>query len=180
MSNQQPTITTTGPHYRQFTTSAIAVQAIIINQNEQILLLFNPIHKQGWQTVSGAFEAGETLLAGTRREVAEELGPHIRVRPLGLVHAENFHYDEKVRYMLATYYLFAYQGGKIEPGDDMFGSDFRWWSLAKLSTEKPPLHISTKYWILTRSVELYRLWLNQPDQSLQPSLLEKPGKPLML
>ncbi len=47
---------------------------IIINQTEQVMLLSSPTRKQGWQLVSGALEAGETLLAGTLREVYEELG----------------------------------------------------------------------------------------------------------
>ncbi len=115
MSNQQPIVTTDGPHQRRFVTSAVAVQAIIINQSEEILLLSSPSRKQGWQLVSGALEAGETLLNGTLREVYEELGTNIQVRPLGTVHVETFHYDKRVQYMLGTYYLFAYQGGEVIP-----------------------------------------------------------------
>jgi len=97
MSSEQPTVTTAGPRQRRFNTSSVAVQAIIVNPDEQFLLLSSPTRQQGWQVVSGALEAGETLLAGTLREVYEELGQDIQVRPLGTVHAETFHYDEQVQ-----------------------------------------------------------------------------------
>ena len=170
MSNLQPIVTAAAPRRRQFVTSPIALQAIIINQAEEVLLLFSPSRNQGWQVVSGGYEAGETLLAGTIREVHEELGPEIRLRPLGLVHAQTFHYDKQVQYMLGVYYLFAYQGGAIQPGDDMTGSAVRWWSLAALDEEQPVLHVSAQPWLLARAVELYRLWVNQPDRPLQPAL----------
>ena len=80
MLNQQPVVTTTGSCQRRFATPAVAIQAIIINHAEEILLLSSPNRKQGWQVVSGALEASETLLDGTSREVYEELGDDIRVR----------------------------------------------------------------------------------------------------
>ena len=117
MQNSQPFVTAAGPRHRKFTTSAIAVQAVVVNKNEQILLLAKSGDEQIWQIVSGGLEAGETLLDGTLREVGEELGEDIQVRPLGLVHAETFHFDENVPFMLGTYYLFAYQGGDVIPGE---------------------------------------------------------------
>jgi ADP-ribose pyrophosphatase YjhB (NUDIX family) len=170
MSTNQPDIFTAGPRRRRFTTSAVAIQAIIINQAEQILLLSSPTRKQGWQVVSGALEASETLLDGTLREVYEELGNDIQVLPLGTVHAETFHYDQNVLYMLSTYYLLAYLGGTIQPGDDMQGSAFRWWSADELDDDKLVFHASAKPWMLRRAVELYRLWRHQPDMPLQPVL----------
>ena len=50
------------------------------------------------------------------------VGPGVRVRPLGAVHAQSFHYDANVRYMIGLDYLLAYEGGQVEPGDDMLGS----------------------------------------------------------
>ncbi len=170
MSKRQPIITSAGPHHRQFTTSAVAVQAIIVNKTEQVLLLLSPTRNQGWQVISGAFEAEESLLAGTLREVYEEAGPNIQVRPLGTVHAQTFHYDENVPYMVSTYYLFAYQGGPVQPGDDMIGSEFRWWSIPELETEPIEFHASTKLWLLKRAIDLFRLWRDQPDLPLQPIL----------
>jgi hypothetical protein len=72
--------------------------------------------------------------------------------------------------MLGTYYLFAYQGGEIRPGDDMAGSAYRWWSLAELDDEKPVCHVTAKRWMLERAIELYRLWRDGPEQPLQPAL----------
>jgi ADP-ribose pyrophosphatase YjhB (NUDIX family) len=170
MSTQQPHVFTAGPRRRRFTTSAVAIQAIIIDQTEQVLLLSSPTRKQGWQVVSGALEASETLLDGTLREVHEELGTDIQVRPLGTVHAETFHYDQNVPYMLSTYYLLAYLGGTIQPGDDMIGSAFRWWSVDELDDEELVFHASAKPWMLRRAAELYRLWRHQPNMPLQPAL----------
>lgn len=80
---------------RPFAAFPVAVQAIIVNAQEQILLLSSaPRGRAGvWQIVSGGLEAGETVLDGTLREVREEAGPAVRVRPLGLVHAHSFHYE---------------------------------------------------------------------------------------
>ena len=98
LTNQPNIISQNG---RPFAASAIALQAIIINEQEQILLLNSPTRNQGWQTISGGLEANETILDGVRREVAEEAGPDVQVRPLGVIHAQTFHYDENVRFMVA-------------------------------------------------------------------------------
>ena len=167
----QSIVYTGPPQHRPFVTTPIALQALIMNDDEQFLLLNSPTRKHGWQTVSGAIEAGETILDGTLREVREELGGGVQVRPLGLVHAETFHYDEQVRFMTSTYYLMAYEGGEIVPGDDMVGSEVRWWSLAELSNEVGlHFHDSLKLWLLYRSVDLYRLWKEEGERPLQPSL----------
>ena len=170
MSNQQPFIYAVDPPYRRFATSAVALQAIIINPAEQILLLNSPARQQGWQVVSGALKTKETLLDGTLREVYEELGSDIQVRPLGTVHVDSFHFDENVQYMLATYFLFAYEGGSIQPGSDMVGSEFRWWSLDELSNSSKIFHATAQLWMLQRAVELYRLWNKLPKLPLQPKL----------
>jgi len=119
--------------------------------------------------VSGALEAGETLLAGVEREISEEIGEDVIVRPLGVVHAETFHYDKRVRFMLGIYYLLAYVSGSILPGDDMEGSEFRWWRLDELLTVHLDLHVTAKPWMLKRAVELYRAW-NGSTVPLQPDL----------
>ncbi|MBE2201265.1 MAG: NUDIX hydrolase [Anaerolinea sp.] len=155
---------------RPFAAFAVAVQAIIVNDHEQILLLSSARRGRAgvWQTVSGGLEASETVLTGTLREVAEEVGPDVRVRPLGLVHAQSFHYDSKLQHMIGVYYLLAYEGGNIVPGDDMIGSEWRWWSLVDLETVS--LHASTHLWMLRRAVQLYRLWRDEGERPLQPFL----------
>ncbi len=170
MATSRPYVTSEGPRFRRFAAFPVTVQAILVNSDERFLLLLNPAGDQGWQVVSGALEAGETILDGTLREVYEELGPGIRVRPMGTVHLESFHYDSRVRFMLASYYLFLYQGGPIHPGDDMRGSNFRWWSLRELEAEELQFHPSVQVWMLRRAVDLYRLWREEPPPPLQPRI----------
>ncbi|MEZ4642381.1 MAG: NUDIX hydrolase [Chloroflexota bacterium] len=165
---EQPTIFSAKK--RPFATFPVAVQAIIINDQEQLLLLSSAQRGRAgvWQIVSGGLEAGETILDGTLREVAEEVGAAVQVRPLGLAHAQSFHYDTAVHHMLGTYYVLAYESGDIVPGDDMIGSEWRWWSLAELAAV--PLHASTHLWMLQRAVQLYRLWKDEGERPLQPFL----------
>lgn len=167
---RQPTVTSS-QQQRHFACSPVAVQAIIVNEQEQVLLLASPhrYQEETWQIVSGALEAGETILEGVLRETREEVGEAIEVQPLGVVHVHTFHYDQAVQYMIGIYYLLAYKGGRIEPGDDMHGSLYRWWSLDELAGERVKLHASTHLWMLPRAVELYRLWQSQ-EVPLQPHL----------
>lgn len=75
------------------------------------------------------------------------------------MHVQSFHYDENVQYMRSVGYLMAYQGGQVEPGDDMRGSDFRWWSLEDLANEGVKVIVPPdQEWLLERAVELYSLW----------------------
>ena len=166
----QPIVYTGPPRHRPFVTTPIALQAIIINDDEKFLLLNSPSRDQGWQIVSGALEAEESILAGTLREVGEELGEAVRVRPLGVVHAQTFHYDEEVRFMASTYYLMVYEGGEVIPGDDMAGSEYRWWTLAELNQEGLHTHATLKPWLMERAVGLYRLWKDEAERPLQPLL----------
>ena len=158
----QPTII--AENKRPLTTSAVALTAIIIDENERILLLSSPTrNKQGeWQLITGALEAAEAVLDGVMREAYEEAGLHVQIRPLGTVHSQTFHYDANVQYMIGIYYLLAYQGGQIVPGDDMIGSTYRWWSIEELGTADIIYHPSTHLWMLKRAVELYRLWGKRP------------------
>lgn len=66
--------------------------------------------------------------------------------------------------MIAVDFLFAYEGGPVEPGDDMAGSAYRWWSLDKLRAERPHLLVPSEdeFWLLERAVTLYRLWRDTP------------------
>jgi ADP-ribose pyrophosphatase YjhB (NUDIX family) len=169
----QPVIMGTGPRFRAFAASAVALQAVIVNSDERILLLSSPHRNLNgeWQLISGGLEANETLLTGVLREVAEEAGPDLRARPLGTVHAHTFHYDANVQFMVSVYYLLAYEGGAIVPGDDMVDSAYRWWDVDDLLAGGTPLHPSTDYpWLLRRAVELYRLWQPTSSPPLQANL----------
>lgn len=157
---------------RSFACSAVAIQAVVVSPGEKILLLSSPTRNPdgAWQTVSGGLEAGETVLTGAMREACEELGSQVRLRPLGTLHTQTFHYDENVQFMIAIYYLFAYEGGEVEPGDDMKGSQYRWWSLSELEDGKVKTSIPpNQKWLFSRAVDLYRLWKDQTWE-LQPDL----------
>jgi 8-oxo-dGTP pyrophosphatase MutT (NUDIX family) len=149
---------------RRFVCSPVAVLGFIVNEREEILLLGHPDQAQGWQVVNGAMEAGETPQEAVLRETIEEAGGDIRVRPLGTVHVSSFHYDEKVQFMLSIGYLLAYEGGEIVPGDDMAGSEYRWWSLDEILSDDIKLIIPPdEKWMVKRAVELSRLWWRSED-----------------
>jgi ADP-ribose pyrophosphatase YjhB (NUDIX family) len=168
MPNQQPVITDAGGR-RMFACSPIAVLAVIVREDERILLLAHPKRQGAWEVVNGALEAEETLLEGVLREIREEVGPAVRAHPLGTVHAFTFYYDEHVQYLLSVCYLLAYDGGEVQPGDDMRGSQARWWGLDELADESVRLIVPRdQKWLLQRAVELYRLWKDQ-SVDLQPS-----------
>lgn len=167
---QQPGMT--DAQGRRFACSAVAVQAILLNADERILLLSSPTRNRPdeWQTISGTLEASETILDGVLREASEEVGLQVQVRPLGVVHTHTFHFDDQVPYMIGIYYLCAYEGGRIEPGDDMRDAHYRWWSIEELTIAHVRLHRSTHLWMLQHAVVLYRLWKDQPAVPLQPAL----------
>lgn len=154
---------------RPFAVFPAAVQAVVVDPHERFLLLHGPRHP-GWQVVSGALEAEETVLAGAWREAREELGAAVQLRPLGTVHVETFAYDSNLPFVLSLNYLFAYEGGAIVPGDDMLGAQARWWTWAELNHEPPLFHPSTHLWLLGRALQLYRLWHMEPNPTLQRPL----------
>lgn len=166
----QPHISTATGN-RQFACSPVAILVFIVNEREEVLLLSHPQRNGGWEVINGALEAGETLLEGALRETREEAGANVAVKPLGTVHVSTFHYDEQVRYMLSVGYVMAYEGGEIEPGDDMAGSRYQWWSMEELADPDVALLVPPDArWQIQRSIELYRLW-KEEDIELQPPLV---------
>jgi ADP-ribose pyrophosphatase YjhB (NUDIX family) len=166
-----PTIMGGEPGFRVFAAHPIALQAVIVNDKREILLLSSPRRNGAgqWQVISGGMEANETVLAGVLREAHEEAGADVRLRPLGVFHAQSFAYDEHIPYMVSIYYLLAYEGGRIVPGDDMADAEAKWWSLAALKAANVDFHPSTQMWLLETAVTCYNLWHNQPQPPLQPN-----------
>jgi hypothetical protein len=72
--------------------------------------------------------------------------------------------------MIGIYYLLAYTGGEVQPGDDMRDAQYRWWSIEELTTANVRFHPSTHLWVLQRAVALYRCWKDQPAVPLQAAL----------
>ena len=159
MTNQQPIITTT--RGRRFACSPAAVLAYVVDAEERILMLSSQRTPGFWEVINGGLEANETLLEGALRELREEAGANLRVRPLGVVHAITFPYDEVAQYMISVNFLFEYLGGPVEPGDDMAGSEYRWWSLDELNAERERLLVPNgkdELWLYERAIQLFRLY----------------------
>jgi ADP-ribose pyrophosphatase YjhB (NUDIX family) len=167
-SRGRHTITASGG--REFETHPAAVVVPIVNRREELLLLESPLRPGWWEPVNGAVEARESLRDAALREVREEVGPDVRVRPLGVVHASTFAYDAQVTHMISVTYLMAYEGGDPRPGDDMRGSRVRWATVDEIESEAlrlvPPLD---QAWLRRRTLELFRLWEPAPDVPLQGS-----------
>jgi 8-oxo-dGTP pyrophosphatase MutT (NUDIX family) len=153
---------------RAFATFPAAVVVPIVNQRGELLLFESPRRPSWWEPVNGAVDNGETLLEAALREVREEAGPDLRVRPLGVVHASTFAYDARVRRMISVVYLMAHEGGAAVPGDDMRGSRVRWATLDVIESDGlrllPPLD---QAWLRRRTVDLFRLWEPEPPVPLQ-------------
>jgi 8-oxo-dGTP pyrophosphatase MutT (NUDIX family) len=158
---------------RVFEAHPAAVVVPIVNRREELLLLESPLRPGWWEPVNGAVEARETLLEAALREVREEVGADVRVRPLGVVHASTFAYDALVPRMISVAYLMAYEGGTPQPGDDMRGSSVRWASLGEIESEDlrlvPPLD---QPWLRQRTIDLFRLWEPAPAVPLQAPLVD--------
>ncbi|MDT8307061.1 MAG: glycosyltransferase [Anaerolineae bacterium] len=157
---------------RTFACVPVALLVFVINDQEEFLLLRHP-RRTGWEVVNGALEADETLASGALREVSEEAGPAVRVRLLGPVHSQNFHYDQQVRYMLSLSFVAAYEGGEVTPGDDMAGSEAGWFDLATVEDETLPILVPPNLrWLFRRALTLYRLW-REEDVVLQGAMAER-------
>jgi 8-oxo-dGTP pyrophosphatase MutT (NUDIX family) len=146
---------------RRFAGFAAAVLAFVIDPvTRRVLLLHAPGRARGWEIVNGGLEAGESLLEGVTREVAEEAGPDVGIDVLGCVHAATWHYDDDVPHMISTFFVAAYLGGEVVPGDDMAGSEVRWASLddvRRLAAAGEPL-VPQELWVFERAFQCFDLW----------------------
>jgi 8-oxo-dGTP pyrophosphatase MutT (NUDIX family) len=161
----------TAANGRVFATFPAAVVVAIVNRSEQLLLLESKRRPGCWEPVNGAVEHGETLLAAALREVREEAGSDVRVRPLGVVHASTFSYDAHVDRMFSVVYVMRYEGGRVVPGDDMRGSLVRWASLGEIEADAlqliPPLD---QAWLRRRTIDTQRLWQDGSPDLLQAGI----------
>jgi 8-oxo-dGTP pyrophosphatase MutT (NUDIX family) len=157
-----------------FATFPAAVVVPVVNSDEEFLLLENPRRAGLWEPVNGAVDEGETLLAAALREVREEAGPDLEIRPVGVVHASTFAYDARLRQMISVVYLMAHEGGYARPGGDMSGSQVRWATTATIESDGlrllPPLHHE---WLRERTIDLFRRYRSEPAVALQEALSER-------
>lgn len=156
---------------RLFATFPAAVVVPIVSPQEEFLLLESPRRPGRWEPVNGAVDEGETLLEAALREAREEAGSELQVRPLGVVHASTFAYDARVERMISVVYLMAHEGGAATPGDDMRGSRIRWVTLDAIESDGlrllPPFDMR---WLRQRTLNLFRLWKQEPSAPLQAAL----------
>ena len=145
---------------RTFACSPAAVVALLVNDQEQLLCGYHN-KRQRWEAVSGVMEARESVVDAALREMREEMGATIRARPLGVVHASTFRYDDNAQFMISIVYLLAYEGGEIVPGDDMSDGDYQWLPLAGLNAQRASVAIPREPWLLRRALDLYRLWKDE-------------------
>ncbi|GAB1420691.1 hypothetical protein MASR2M15_08030 [Anaerolineales bacterium] len=141
---------------RSFPTYAVGLMAFIINPQLQFLFLKQP-QRRGWEVVNGGLEADETLLEGMYREIKEEAGPDIQVKPITTLHAMNFKYDDTIPKMISITYLFEYTGGQVIPGDDMRGSEVTWASYDDIASGSIELIAPYKKdWLFEHATFLYQ------------------------
>ena len=156
---------------RRFPGFAAAVLVFIIDPaTRRFLLLSSPAKRGrgGWETVNGGMEDGETVLDSVFREVGEEAGPDVRIRPLGTVHAWTWRYDDAVTHMLSIGIVATYLGGAVVPGDDMAGSEVRWASLEDLEAlvADGGVLIPSEVWLFERALQCFDLWAAAPALDL--------------
>lgn len=156
MSTSQPVVQDAAG--RQFACFPAAVLVFIVNAAEEILFLSHPQQGGKWEIVKGGIEAGESIQEAALRETREEVGTSVQVEPMGIVHAATVCHDEMMPCVISLFYLMAYRGGTVQPGDDLAGSQFRWWSLAEIVNGKMTPSAPREIWIAERAIELYRLW----------------------
>lgn len=173
MPTGQPSVTDAAGQ-RSFACSPAGVEAFIVDRQERLLLVSCPDKRRApgkWEVLNGALEAEETLLQGVLREVREEGGPELRVRPLGVIHAYTFRYDRQVPYMAGICFLLAYEGGEVVPGDDVAGCEVRWASLSEIERGAVDVLIPTGYpWLPRHAIETYRALVDRAPVELQLEL----------
>jgi 8-oxo-dGTP pyrophosphatase MutT (NUDIX family) len=161
-----PTITASSG--RSFAAFPAAVVVPIVNRHGELLLLESRRRPGLWEPVNGAVEHGETLLEAALREVREEAGADLRVRPLGVIHASSFAYDARVTRMISVVYLMAHESGVAIAGDDMLGSQIRWATLSAIESDELELLAPLDQpWLRRRALELFWLWESEPPVLLQ-------------
>jgi len=160
-----------GKKGRVFETHAAGLNAVIIDSQERSLTLSSPQRDGYREPVNGGYDGGETILTGLMREIHEEAGEQIVVRPITAVHSYNFRYDETIPHMISLIFLFEYLGGEVIPGDDMTGSEIKWMSLDEIQSGEYEIIVpNCQAWVYERAVKFYRLLKNEAPIELQPDL----------
>jgi 8-oxo-dGTP pyrophosphatase MutT (NUDIX family) len=152
---------------REFACFPAAILGFIVDADDRILLLSHPARRDAWEVVNGAVEEGESPLAALLRETAEEAGPAVSIRPVGLVHTHLHRFDSAVPAMLSIAYVATYLGGEVLPGSDMAMSDVRWATLAEIERGDLSLLVPSEPWMFRRALSVHSL-LKGDNVDLEP------------
>ena len=143
---------------RGFACFPAAILAFVVNRNDEILLLSHPGRKGAWEVVNGAMHEGESPVAAMLREVSEEAGPDVTIRPVASVHTFLYRFDSAIPAMLSIAYVATYLNGEVVPGSDMAMSDFRWASLSEIESGKLTLSVPSQLWLYRRAIAVHALF----------------------
>jgi len=106
----------------------IAVAALIINQNKEIVLIRRGVEpgKGLWSIPGGAVELGETLIEALKREIREETG--LLIDPIELLDVVDIikrDYEGRIAFHYVTVdYIARVIGGELRAASDVV--DVRW------------------------------------------------------
>jgi class 3 adenylate cyclase/8-oxo-dGTP pyrophosphatase MutT (NUDIX family) len=152
---------------RAFPCFPAAILGYVINADDEVLLLSHPASKNRWAVISGGMHEGESPAAALVREVSEEAGPHVMIRPVGLVHTYLYRFDSAIPAMLSIDYAATYLGGDVVPGSDMAMSDIRWAGIDEIERGEVSLVVPTQPWLIRRAVAVHTLLKNE-QVNLEP------------
>jgi len=160
---------------REFALFPVSVCAFIVDPSRQFLLLRHPKRGPALEVVAGLVDQGETLVDAVLREIREEAGEALNVRPLGIFHAYSVRYDDTIPAIVSACFLLQATNAVVATGSDMAGSEFRWLSLDELRERKHRIIVPEPgeggdgVWFFERALACLDLWGDGPSATLQPS-----------
>jgi class 3 adenylate cyclase/ADP-ribose pyrophosphatase YjhB (NUDIX family) len=154
---RQPTMVTDDGQ-REFACFPAAILGFVVNDDDEILLLSHPARKGGWEVINGAMREGESPVVALLREVSEEAGSGLTIRPVGLVHTFLYRFDSAIPAMLSIAYVATYVDGDVVPGSDMAMSEFRWASLHEIESAQLSLAVPSQSWLFRRALTVHALF----------------------
>jgi 8-oxo-dGTP pyrophosphatase MutT (NUDIX family) len=101
---------------------------------------------------------GESPVAALLREVSEEAGPDVTVRPVASVHTFLYRFASAIPAMLSLAYVATYLYGEVVPGSDMAMSEFRWASLGEIESGELTLSVPSQPWLFRRAFAVHALF----------------------
>jgi len=124
-----------------------AIRAIILTPENEVLLLriHLPDSKERfwWITPGGGLEPGESVEAGLKRELREELGlDDYEVGPLVWRRQHTFNWGSKRIRQNERYYIVHadhFEPRMSDPNEAKVLDRFRWWPVAELADSSEPL-----------------------------------------